>query len=600
MRLLGCCWLATHNHSLRFHTMPLLRRPKARSPIWSHYEILEEDDDGRCKAVNGQYLFNYQITVSYAYNKDTKGGRHGTNAGGWSGREAGFSGHLEEGEFQVSGVYDSGQWWGRDRPKKYWREVIRHGMEQLQLTEDMTLDRKAVANSTSTTFLYVIGSELIHKYLGDEPKFVRELFGVADDLSPSLFFIGEIDAVGTKRCNAYFGGEREIPRTMLKLLKHQSAYNEKVIYTYDGLVFRDVELKDRSLLFDSLSHLDKKNIIHLQNLSKRFDKVEVIGTRQKKGDVSISERLVGGREYTIYRIRVWSGKDNSEVEKWYREFYALYWRLKLFIDQGRILPPVGPALSKNHERTSYQYLTTCGSTFFRDQVLDIEAWFIRGDGEHRLNPTLIANLRSSLSQVKSQAVKGSVLITKAEGRFFSNGFDLKYAQAGGSPQAARDRLLNMVDLFKPLVADFMCLPIPTIAAVTGHAAAAGLLLAMSHDYVTMRSDKSVMYMSELDIGMTLPDYFTAMIRSKVGSGGGRRNLVLKAAKIRAEEAVMMGLVDSAHPTTEETVDAALTIAEALGKKRWDGKAYAEIRKSLVPELCALLGLKDVAVMPSRL
>lgn len=225
---------------------------------------------------------------------------------------------------------------------------------------------------------------------------------------------------------------------------------------------------------------------------------------------------------------------------------------------------------------------------------------LTGDGEHRLNPTLIANLRSSLSQVKSQAVKGSVLITKAEGRFFSNGFDLKYAQAGGSPQAARDRLLNMVDLFKPLVADFMCLPIPTIAAVTGHAAAAGLLLAMSHDYVTMRSDKSVMYMSELDIGMTLPDYFTAMIRSKVGSGGGRRNLVLKAAKIKAEEAVMMGLVDSAHPTTEETVDAALTIAEALGKKRWDGKAYAEIRKSLVPELCALLGLKDVAVMPSRL
>ncbi|KAF3666290.1 Proteasome subunit beta type-7 [Capsicum annuum] len=31
---------------------------------------------------------------------------------------------------------------GRGRPKKYWREVIRHDMEQLRLTEDMTLDRK--------------------------------------------------------------------------------------------------------------------------------------------------------------------------------------------------------------------------------------------------------------------------------------------------------------------------------------------------------------------------------------------------------------------------------------------------------------------------
>ncbi|KAK4365975.1 hypothetical protein RND71_013855 [Anisodus tanguticus] len=225
---------------------------------------------------------------------------------------------------------------------------------------------------------------------------------------------------------------------------------------------------------------------------------------------------------------------------------------------------------------------------------------LTGNDEHRLNPTLIATLRSSLSQVKSQAVKGSVLITKAEGKFFSNGFDLKYAQAGNSPEAAKNRLLNMVDLFKPVVTDFMSLPIPTIAAVTGHAAAAGLMLAMSHDYVTMRSDKGVVYMSELDIGMTLPDYFMALIRCKVGSGGARRNLVLKAAKIRAEEAVAMGLVDMACPTAEAAVEAAVGMAEEFGKKRWDGKAYAEIRKSLVPELCVILGLTHTVVMPSRL
>jgi 26S proteasome regulatory subunit T2 len=56
-----------------------------------------------------------------------------------------------------------------------------------------------VANSTSATFLRVVGSELIQKYLGDGPKLVRELFRVADDLSPSIVFIDEIDAVGTKR-----------------------------------------------------------------------------------------------------------------------------------------------------------------------------------------------------------------------------------------------------------------------------------------------------------------------------------------------------------------------------------------------------------------
>jgi 26S proteasome regulatory subunit T2 len=60
---------------------------------------------------------------------------------------------------------------------------------------------QAVANSTLATFLWVVGSELIQKYLGDGPrlKLVRELFCVADELSPSIVFIDEIDAVGTKR-----------------------------------------------------------------------------------------------------------------------------------------------------------------------------------------------------------------------------------------------------------------------------------------------------------------------------------------------------------------------------------------------------------------
>lgn len=62
-----------------------------------------------------------------------------------------------------------------------------------------TLLAKAVANSTSATFLRVVGSELIQKYLGDGPKLVRELFRVAAELAPSIVFIDEIDAIGTKR-----------------------------------------------------------------------------------------------------------------------------------------------------------------------------------------------------------------------------------------------------------------------------------------------------------------------------------------------------------------------------------------------------------------
>eukprot|EP01066_Platyproteum_vivax_P016812 Platyproteum_vivax@DN7230_c0_g1_i1.p1 len=90
-----------------------------------------------------------------------------------------------------------------------------------------TLLAKAVANETSATFLRVVGSELIQKYLGDGPKLVREMFRVAEEQAPSIVFIDEIDAVGTKRYEATSGGEREIQRTMLELLNQLDGFDSR-------------------------------------------------------------------------------------------------------------------------------------------------------------------------------------------------------------------------------------------------------------------------------------------------------------------------------------------------------------------------------------
>ncbi|KAK0428446.1 hypothetical protein QR680_010810 [Steinernema hermaphroditum] len=90
-----------------------------------------------------------------------------------------------------------------------------------------TLLAKAVANQTSATFLRVCGSELIQKYLGDGPKMVRELFRVAEENAPSIVFIDEIDAVGTKRYDSNSGGEREIQRTMLELLNQLDGFDSR-------------------------------------------------------------------------------------------------------------------------------------------------------------------------------------------------------------------------------------------------------------------------------------------------------------------------------------------------------------------------------------
>jgi 26S proteasome regulatory subunit T2 len=90
-----------------------------------------------------------------------------------------------------------------------------------------TLLAKAVANQTSATFLRVVGSELIQKYLGDGPKLVRQMFQVAEDNAPSIIFIDEIDAVGMKRYHTNSGGSKEIQRTMLELLNQLDGFDNR-------------------------------------------------------------------------------------------------------------------------------------------------------------------------------------------------------------------------------------------------------------------------------------------------------------------------------------------------------------------------------------
>lgn len=137
---------------------------------------------------------------------------------------------------------------------------------------------------------------------------------------------------------------------------------------------------------------------------------------------------------------------------------------------------------------------------------------------------------------------------------------------------------------RSLVADLISLPMPTIAAVTGHASAAGCILAMSHDYVLMRRDRGFLYMSELDIELIVPAWFMAVIRGKIGSPAARRDVMLTAAKVTADVGVKMGIVDSAYGSAAETVEAAIKLGEEIVQRGGDGHVYGKMRESLLREV----------------
>merc|ERR1712025_638686 len=145
-----------------------------------------------------------------------------------------------------------------------------------------TLLAKAVANQTSATFLRIVGLELIQKYLGDGPKLVRELFRVAEEHAPSIVFMDEIDAVGTKRYDSNSGGEREIQRTMLELLNQLDGFDARSdtkvimatnrIETLDPALIRPGRI-DRKIEFPLPDEKTKRRIfgIHTGNMTLAED-----------------------------------------------------------------------------------------------------------------------------------------------------------------------------------------------------------------------------------------------------------------------------------------------------------------------------------------
>lgn len=81
-----------------------------------------------------------------------------------------------------------------------------------------TLLAKAVASSTNSTFIELVGSELVQKFIGEGAKLVKDLFALAREKAPAIIFIDELDAIAASRIEVGTSGEREVQRTFMQLL----------------------------------------------------------------------------------------------------------------------------------------------------------------------------------------------------------------------------------------------------------------------------------------------------------------------------------------------------------------------------------------------
>ena len=87
-----------------------------------------------------------------------------------------------------------------------------------------TMVAKAVAHHTNATFVRLVGSELVQKYIGEGARLVRELFQLARDKAPTIIFIDEVDSIGAKRLEVATSGDREVQRTLMQLLAEMDGF----------------------------------------------------------------------------------------------------------------------------------------------------------------------------------------------------------------------------------------------------------------------------------------------------------------------------------------------------------------------------------------
>ncbi|KAI9323612.1 ClpP/crotonase-like domain-containing protein [Dichotomocladium elegans] len=161
------------------------------------------------------------------------------------------------------------------------------------------------------------------------------------------------------------------------------------------------------------------------------------------------------------------------------------------------------------------------------------------------------------------------LITVGNDKIYSNGLDLMHAVS----------YTPFMNHYLGLLKRMLTFPIPTVAAINGHAFAGGCMLALSHDYRVMRSDRGFICMNEVDLPSPLSPGMTALIRCKT-TPNTFRNMILQGHRFSAEQALAEHLVDEIAPQNE-VLDKAKALALKWAPKAKSGIVYRQLKEEVL-------------------
>src|SRR3989344_184330 len=175
-----------------------------------------------------------------------------------------------------------------------------------------TLIAKAVANSTKASFIEIVGSELVQKFIGEGAKLVKDIFKIAKEKAPCIIFIDEIDAIAAERLDVGTSGEREVQRTFMQLLAELDGFKPsgdvKIICATNRIDILDPALLrpgrlDRIIEIPFPDKLSRKEIFKIHTKSMNLKNIDFNAILDLTGGFSGAEIRSTCTEAGYFAIR---------------------------------------------------------------------------------------------------------------------------------------------------------------------------------------------------------------------------------------------------------------------------------------------------------
>ena len=205
------------------------------------------------------------------------------------------------------------------------------------------------------------------------------------------------------------------------------------------------------------------------------------------------------------------------------------------------------------------------------------------DGENRWNTSFVRAFAAALDEVEASEGPAALVTTSSSEKFFSNGLDLEWVSSAGAHRGGDRSVFG--EEFMALMGRIITLPIPTVAAINGHAFGAGFMAALCHDVRLMRGDRGFLCANEMQLGMVIPRPELALFRHKLAAHVFFETVQL-ARRWSGPDALAAGIVRQTA-TAEELLTTARKRATELAPLGANRRAFGAQKESIFGENAAL-------------